>query len=352
MMQKKILFISNISGKQVGSFSMASIYAAHETGMEFHIASNFNQSSKEQQLQDEKQYGITIHQIDFIRNPLNLKNIRAYRQLVNLIKREGIDIIHCNTPIGGVCGRLAGKKCGVKKIIYQVHGFHFYKGASFVNCTLFKWAEKILAHWTDVIITINQEDYEAARKFNLRNHGKVYYVPGVGIDCEMYRSVEVNRDEIRLSLGLKETDIVCISMGDLIPRKNYSTAIKAIAKCDNKNIQYLICGKGGELENLQRLSKEENISDRVHFLGFRSDIKELLKASDIFLFTTLQEGMPRSMMEAMASGLPCVASKIRGNVDLLEDEKSGYLVNPCDDTIIAEKLDILSSDEELRKKWL
>lgn len=277
-------------------------------------------------------------------------NYIAYKNLCDVINEKHVDVIHCNTPVGGMIGRLVGKRYHVKKIIYTVHGFHFYKGAPLFNRTVIKWAEMIMAHWTDVIITMNQEDYEAAKKFKLRNNGKVYYVPGVGIDTDIYKNVVVDKNEIRSSLGLKDSDIVCISMGDLIPRKNYGVAIKAIAQCKNPNIHYLICGRGSELDNLQKLVKEQEIENQIHFLGYRTDIKELLQAADIFLFTTLQEGMPRSMMEAMASGLPCITSRIRGNVDLLEDGKGGFLVPVYDVNVIAEKLKVLASDAELRKK--
>ena len=276
-------------------------------------------------------------------------NFIAYSNLKKLIKSKNIEVIHCNTPVGGMVGRVCGKIFGVKKVIYTAHGFHFYKGAPLFNRTVLKWAEMLMAHWSDAILTMNKEDYTAAKKFKLKKGGKVYYIPGVGIDTKDFATVKINRKDIRESLGVSEDDIVCISMGDLIPRKNYGTAIKAIGKCKNKNIHYLICGEGSELDNLRELAKENNIENRVHFLGFRTDIKELLKTADIFLFTTLQEGLPRSMMEAMASGLPCIASKIRGNVDLLEEGKGGYLVEIMDYSHIANRLDILAEDSELRQ---
>lgn len=294
---------------------------------------------------------LPVHMYDShtYRSIFNLKdNMTAYKNLMSILKREDIEVIHCNTPVGGIIGRVCGKRAGVKKVIYTAHGFHFYTGAPLINRTVFKWAEMLMAHWTDAIITMNQEDYNAAQKFKLRNHGKVFYTPGVGIDCDIYKDVEVNRKKIRASFGISDTDVVCISMGDLIPRKNYGTAIEAIGKCENKNIHYWICGQGPELDNLKELAREKKIEDRVHFLGFRTDIKELLKAADIFLFTTLQEGMPRSMMEAMASGLPCIASKIRGNVDLLEDGVGGYLNEAQDVNGIAEHLRILASDTARR----
>ena len=138
-------------------------------------------------------------------------------------------------------------------------------------------------------------------------------------------------------------------MGDLIERKNYDTAILAIAEANNPALQYFICGKGPEEEKLKALAESLGVSEQIHFLGFRSDIKELLAAVDIFLFTTKQEGLPRSMMEAMASGLPCVASKIRGNTDLLEGTDGGYLCETIDVSAYAEALNHLANDKILRE---
>ena len=200
---------------------------------------------------------------------------------------------------------------------------------------------------------MNEEDFQSAKKFKLRKGGKVYYVPGVGINTEDFFSVQINKQAKRDELGLSMEDIVCISMGDLIPRKNYETSIKAIALCNNPKVHYLICGRGPELDNLKNLAKKLGVENQIHFLGFRTDIKELSKTADIFLFTTLQEGMPRSMMEAMAGGLPCIASKIRGNVDLLEEGIGGYLVPAKDENAVADRLKRLVENpnfrEEMRK---
>ena len=351
MNKKKILFISNIAAKKVGSFSIASICASKNVGFEYHLAANFRASSVAQMKEDEENYNIKLHQIDFERNPLSINNYKAYKQMLSLIKNENFDIVHCNTPIGGLIGRVVAKKVGVNKVIYQAHGFHFYKGAPLFNRTIIKWAEMIMAHWTDEIITINHEDYEAALNFKLKNNGKVYYVPGVGINTQEYFDIQVDKRKIREQLGLMEDDVICISMGDLIDRKNYKTAIQAIALANDKKIHYLICGQGPELENLTQLVKDLQLEQQVHFLGFRTDIKELLKISDIFLFTTKQEGLPRSMMEAMASGLPCIASKIRGNVDLLENNVGGYLISYNDVIECADKIKYLSKNKDVRNSF-
>lgn len=277
-------------------------------------------------------------------------NIIAYHNAKDIVSKGNIEVIHCNTPIGGLIGRLVGKNYHIDKVIYTAHGFHFFKGAPLFNQTILKMAERIMAHWTDAIITMNEEDYQSALKFKLRKGGKVYKVHGVGINLDDFSDIQVDYKTKRAELGLKDTDIVCISAGDLVARKNYGIAIEALAKIKNNNVHYLICGVGPEKDNLEKLAVENEIAERIHFLGFRSDVKELMKISDIFLFTTLQEGMPRSMMEAMASGLPCIASKIRGNVDLLDEGQGGYLREPSDLEGISECISSLLDNPSLREK--
>ena len=345
----KLLFVSNISLK-INSFAVASIKSAQNMGMEFYHAANWSGVSKMQKTADEEGYGIRINDVPISRNPFSGTNVAAYKQISELIKREKIDFIHCNTPTGGVLGRLAGKKCKVKKVIYQAHGFHFYKGSPKKNWLIYYSVEKLLARYTDAIITINREDYEAAKHFKLKKGGKVFFVHGVGVALSEYDGLGTLRAEKRAELGLADTDIALISMGDLVARKNYGTAIRAVAKANNKNLHYLICGKGPEFDALNALAIELGVEGQIHFLGFRTDIKELLSAADVFLFTTLQEGLPRSMMEAMASGLPCVASKIRGNVDLIEDGVGGYLRAPNDVDGFAEAILKIVSDDVLRAK--
>lgn len=331
---KKLLFVSNISNN-VGSFVVASIAAAKKCGFEFYYAANWDGATKEQIAEDEKKYGIKIVHIDLDRSPYSTKNIKAYKQLVDLINKEKIDYIHCNTPVGGVLGRLAGEKCKVKKIVYEAHGFHFYEGAPKKNWMIYYPVEKWLAKKTDAIITINNEDFERAKTFKLKNNGQVYYVPGVGMDLSQYNVPDTVREIKRNELNLKDTDFALISMGDLIDRKNYKVAIEVVAKLNNPYVHYFICGKGPEEVELKKLAENLGVDKQVHFLGFRNDIKELLKASDTFLFTSKQEGLARSLMEAMASKIPCVVSKIRGNTELIVNNENGFLCSGLDDYVNA-----------------
>lgn len=346
----KILFISNVTNR-ITSFVTASIFAAKSLNIDFYQTANW-------QLKDgtsidffEEKYGIKIINLPISRNPFDKSNLSAYKLLVEFIKQEKIDYIHCNTPTGGILGRLAGKKCKVKKVIYQAHGFHFYKGAPKKNWLVYYPVEKWLAKYTDALITINKEDFElASKKFRLRNNGKVYYVAGVGIDSKQYLSDGKLRDEKRAELNIPLDAFVIISVGELNENKNNRIIISALEKLKNKNIHYILCGKGDKKEALKEMAESLGVSENVHFVGYRTDIKALYNASDCFVMPSYREGLSRSAMEAMASGLPCILSDIRGNRDLIENGLGGFLCKPDDASGFSEAITKLFGNSSLCEK--
>lgn len=338
----KILYIDNVIKRNTNP-----IYTQIMMEMGFDVGIAANLSEIESKLKHSK---ITYHHIDLERNTFSLKNLTAYKQLLNVIFDEEYNAIHCNSPTGGLLGRLCGKKAKVKKIIYTAHGFHFYNGAPLINNTLFKWAERWLAHYTDAIITINKEDFEAAQKFKLRNGGKVYYVPGVGIDTSQTDSAVSKRDELLKELGLNDPVVLFISVGELNRNKNHGTVFEALRKIKNQNIHYLVCGIGSEKERLIEIAENYGIKNNIHFLGYRTDVYQLLKSCDVFIQSSYREGLSRSIMEAMSAGLPCVVSKIRGNVDLIKEGEGGFLCKPDDSECFAHSINKLSKDTELRKR--
>lgn len=149
------------------------------------------------------------------------------------------------------------------------------------------------------------------------------------MDVKKISSVQVDRATKRAELGIPEDAFAFLTVGELIPRKGHELLIRAFSKSNISGAQLLICGSGREKEHLTALIKELGISDRAHLLGFRNDIYELLKCADAFVFPSKQEGLPVALMEAMAAGLPCIASRIRGNVDLLPDSR--YLFESSDE---------------------
>lgn len=266
-------------------------------------------------------WGCKIFDISCSRSPLSFGNIKAIKQIRNLAKEY--DIVHCHTPIAAACTRLACKglrKKGVK-VIYTAHGFHFYKGAPKKNWLIYYPVEKICARWTDVLITINKEDYELAKK---KLHAKkVEYVPGVGIDVDKFANTMVNRIQKRQEIGVPEDAFMLLSVGELNANKNHHIVIKALAEIGDPNIHYVIAGKGDKKDELEALAKELNVN--LHLLGYRSDVAELYKVADLYILPSIREGLNVSVMEALSSGCPVVASKIRGNVDMISND---YCFNP------------------------
>lgn len=278
-------------------------------------------------------------------------NVAAVVSLCRMVRRNKVRVIHCNTPLGGFVGRVGGWLCRVPTVIYSVHGFHYFAGAPVLNRTVFRWVEEMLARVTDVMIVMNSEDLETARGMRLRGGGAVYSVPGVGVDVGEFGALSSEaRAQVRASLGLEPEDIAIISVGDLVPRKNVAAAIDVLGRLNDTLVQLIVCGRGPELDSLAKRAARLGVGDRVHFLGFRSDVKRLLAAADIFLSTSLQEGLPRSTMEAMASGLPCVTWSIRGNVDLVREGEGGYMREVGDLAGLTGAVRALAEDSNLRSR--
>ena len=212
------------------------------------------------------------------------------------------------------------------KVIYTAHGFHFYKGAPFVNWIVYFTIERLCSHWTDLLITINKEDYERAnRKLRAK---RVEYVPGVGIDTAKFENAVCNIAEKRAEIGIPQDALLLLSVGELNENKNQKVVLDALEKIKDANIHYAIAGKGSYGEELVNQAQRLGLKSNFHLLGYRSDIPELYKAADAYVLPSIREGLNVSLMEAMASGLPCIGSRIRGNTDIIDEGRGGFYFNP------------------------
>lgn len=332
---KKFLIVAHYSRFLV-QFELNDVKLLQGMGYEVHYATNFeHEDMYADAVQVIREHGVILHQVDFVRSPYNISaNIKAYKQLKHLMQTEMFAGVHCHTPMAGALARLAANAAHTAPVLYTAHGFHFYKGCPLKNRLIYQTAETFLARYTDAQITINQEDYAAAQKFPLR--GKAYYVPGIGVDVQKIASVQVDRVAKRKELGIPEDAFVFISVGELNENKNHSTVIRALARTDIPNSYYLICGEGKLKQQHFELAQKLGISEKVKLLGFRTDVSEILRACDCFVFPSFREGLSVSLMEAMAAGLPCIASRIRGNVDLLEESR--YLFEPADESALCQLL--------------
>jgi glycosyltransferase involved in cell wall biosynthesis len=352
-MGKKVLVLASVAS-MIDQFNMPNIELLQSMGYEVHVACNFLKGStcsseKIEQLKKRlNDIGVTFFQIDFTRSVMNLKqDYIAYKQVKKILIENKYAFIHCHSPIGGVIGRLAGHATRTK-VIYTAHGFHFFKGAPFKNWLIFYPIEKFCARYTNVLITINKEDY--ARAQEKMPAKKICYVPGVGIDLSKIQNIVCDRNEVRKSMGVPEDCILLLSIGELNENKNHQVVLKALARLNNKNVHYAIAGRGDKKDYLLTLARELGVENQIHLLGFRADALQLYKASDLFVFPSFREGLSVSMMEAMACECPIICSRIRGNTDLVENGVGGYHFAASDDLGLMESIKkMIENKKEMSK---
>ncbi len=333
----KILYVTTV-GTTMNFFNIF-IRKLLDEGHEVHIATNQGISKVPDCYVN---WGCKIYSLSCSRSPLRLGNIKAINQIKNIVEENSYDIVHCHTPIAAMCTRLACIKARRKgmRVIYTAHGFHFYKGAPLKNWILYYPIERLCGRLTDILITINKEDYYFAKKKRLAK--KVEYIPGVGVDIDKVKDISVDVNAKRKEINIKDNKIMLLSVGELNENKNHETVIRAIK--DIENIHYVIAGKGKLQQHLEDIIEELCLLDRVSLLGQRKDVIELCKTADVFISSSIREGLPVSVMEAMASSLPCVVTEIRGNTDLIDKNGGMYFqpgnVNDCKRAIE----EILASD--------
>lgn len=284
--------------------------------------------------------------IDFARSPFSSQTIIAYRQMRKLFEHERFDVVHTHTPVASVLTRLAARDARREgtKVLYTAHGFHFYDGAPVGNWLMWYPVERAMSRFCDVLIAINREDFARANRFA---HCRVERIPGVGVDLSRFRprSAE-DRSAKRVELGLAEGDFALLSVGDLIPRKNQAIAVDALAYL-SPCTQLLVCGEGPLRNELIARARRLGVYDRVHLLGFRDDVESIMQACDVLVFPSVHEGLPVAVMEAMASGLPVVASDIRGICpDLIKPGWNGIATKHPDARRIASLVCRLQSEPD------
>ena len=337
MSEKKRVLMLATTAAMIEQFNKNNIDVLNEMGYAVDMIGNFQKGNpiSVERLDSFKEWieerGGHYYDYPATRSPFDIRNNgKAIKIATNLVKDKKYAFIHCHNPIGSVIGRIVAHKTGTP-IIYTAHGLHFYKGAPIKNWMLYYPVEKFFSRWTDALLLINEEDFKLAQeKFHAK---KEYLIPGIGIDCNNLFGLRIDREKKRKELGLNSEEFAFVTVGELIPRKNTESTIKALAKvkkADNaayQHMQYLVCGKGPELENLKKLASQLEVTEHVKFLGFRNDVKEIVLACDAFIFMSHQEGLSVALMEAMALGKPIICSRIRGNVDLIIDGVDGRLVD-------------------------
>ena len=327
---QKVLFVATVVKTHIMEFHLPYLEMFQEKGWHTEVAARNDYDNPSDCVIP---HCDVYHDIGFGRNPLAPENIKAFFSLKRIIDKGNYDIIHCHTPVGAALTRLAGvqaRKRGAK-LIYTAHGFHFFRGASPLNWILFYPAERLLSRLTDVIITINKEDYLRAKSFGTC---RVEYVPGVGIDTKTFapgKDSEKRSNELRAELGIPDGAKIILSVGEVNKNKNHKVVIKALERLEG--YWYVICGRGPLIDEHKKIASDLGVKDRLILAGYRNDAVDFYHMADVFVHPSYREGLPVAVLEAAASGLPVVATRIRGSADIIEDGITGVLVDDPDDAL-------------------
>ena len=347
----KILYTATVLS-HICQFHLPHMKALRERGWEVHVAAHDNLAVKN---------GLQLKNCDkfietpFDRSPKSPNNVKAYRQLKKLLAEERYDVILCNTPMGGIVTRLAAKKTRKQgtKVIYMAHGFHFFKGSSKKSRLVFYPIEKHMAKRCDMLITINEEDYTLAKeRFGKRT--RVEHIHGVGVDENRYHpATEEEQRAMRGAEGLSKDDFVIRCTGELNENKNQSTLIRAAYMLKDRlpNLRVLLAGNGPKEQELRGLIASLGLESTVKLIGYRTDLQRVTPAVDLVVSCSLREGMPLNIIEAMLCKKPVVASHNRGHDELVEDGKTGFLLDSEDVNGFAEAILRLANDPDTRKDF-
>lgn len=331
---KKILFSATITD-HFYYFHLPYLKLFHDMGWEVHVASHGDRKLP---------YCDVHHEIPISRSPFSKSNTEAFKMMKKIISENHFDLIHCHTPMGGMITRLAANKKNSGSVLYTAHGFHFYKGAPALNWVIYYPIELFMSFKTDCLITINEEDYNFAKKHF--RHPDVRLVDGVGYNNEKFYPVsEAEKKKIRREKGYSEDEKILIYVAEMNENKNQGMLIKALKEIPGARL--LIVGADNYGGRYVKLAEELGVRNRVDFLGFREDAEELVKLSDICAASSLREGLPVNIMEAMACGIPVVAADNRGHRSLIKNGEDGFIVEPNDFKTMAEKINLLLSDNVL-----
>lgn len=331
-MMKKVLFVAN-TDMHIELCYLDYMKYFKDNGYEVHVATNTDI------LYD---YCDVKHKIPIYRSPFHFKNIIAIFNLSKVIKREKYSIISTSTPMGGVITRIAANKYRKKynsKVIYTAHGFHFFKGNSIIKNFIYYNLEKFLAKYTDILVTINEEDYLKV-KANFKTD--VRFIHGIGFHNNKLNNKLSKKEQINLrkKINIGKNDLVISYIAELSKRKRQLYLIDFINKYKNQLPKCKVLLIGGNIlgDKVYKKIKKYHLESCIKVLGFRDDISDLLDITDIVISVSGQEGLPLNIMEAMYKEKAIIASDCRGNRDLIINDLNGLIVPLKNDSLLLKSI--------------
>ncbi len=285
---------------------------------------------------------------DLIRSPSPLKDLVAFWKIYRLLRRGRFDLIHTHTSKAGILGRFAARMAGVPHIIHTPHGQAFNGYAGRLMTALFILVERWAATFTDWIIGLTDQEVRDNLERGIGEPGQFVSIPS-GIDLKPFARRDKSPAEVKTSLGLSPSARLIGSVGRLDRVKGHTYLLDAFGVLAPRfpDLYLALVGDGEMLLDLRSRVEQSGLTDRILFLGWREDIPDLLHAFDLFVFPSLSEGMGRALVEAMASGLPIVATRVCSVPEVLAEGKAGYLVEPANSAALAQGIETLLLDPAL-----
>lgn len=360
-MTKKVLMIA-AKANMIQQFNHRNIKILQELGYEVHVATNMtkfgsmslDENNRFKNWMSENE--VISHQIDFERRLGTIRsNIKAIGQLRQLFKVNNFTMIHVHSPLGGILGRIVAKQFGIP-VIYTAHGFHFFKGSPKINWLVFFPVEWFFSFFTDVLVTINNEDFELAKR---RLHAKnVFHINSNGIDVIQALTIsdqekKLIKKDFRERFNIPSNAFLISSVGELSVRKNHKlvlNALKLIKKDIRDNIFYVIAGVGKEKEELISIASEFGFESNLKLIGYQKNVHEINYASDVSILPSLREGLGIAGLDAVVDGVWLIGTKFGGVSDYLIHEENGWLIDPKDENELLLYINQIYNNRMIPKK--
>lgn len=279
-----------------------------------------------------------------------VKDLIALIMLFRILKKENPDIVHTHSSKAGILGRIAAKMAGIETVIHTIHGYGFNETQKFPVKYLYIYIEKFCAFLTDKLIAVSKEDIKKGLHYGIAKENKFVLIRA-GID-EIFFKEPLIDGQFKKNLLKDEKLKAVVTVGPFKPQKNLSDFIRAAAiVCkENSGVVFLMVGDGEQRGKIEKLSLDLGVKDKILFLGWQSAIFNILHSCDIFVLTSLWEGLPCSAVEAMRCLKPVIANAVDGVKEIIKDGENGFLIEPYNYQKTAEKIKTLLKDDALRLK--
>lgn len=290
--------------------------------------------------------------IGWTRSPLSWGSLTSVGRVRALVREGAYDVVWAHTPVAAMIARYAlrAHQPGHPTVVYTAHGFHFYEGGQASSGRLYRSIERRAARWTDFLVTINREDFAAARAFGTIRPDRVRYVPGIGVDLAAYRSTGLaEAQQVRRELDVPAEAVLVTMVAEFTPNKRHAHALDALAQARDPRVVLAFVGDGPVEPHIRAEVERRGLTARTRFAGYRRDLPAVLAASDALLLCSEREGLNRSVLEAMAAGVPVIGTQTRGIADAVS-EAEGWIVPKYDAAALGAAIDEAAADPAERDR--